>query len=367
MAELTNKSSFILAPLTFLVAITTFISALAPYANPQEFWMIAVLGLGFYYAYVANFIMLVIGLIKRKKIAFVSLIPFIAGLNTALGFLTYNSNSSIENLNTEKNINVMTYNVRIFDLYNWSKNEETRSKIFKFFEKETPDILCLQEFHTSTNAPFHNLDTLQQILKAKNAHILLPVFLYGTDYWGVTTYTKYPIIKKHTVFADKNSANGCIATDILVGNDTIRIYNAHLQSIRFTTSDYSYVNDIANKNSEEQFTGVKGIVKRLKKAFIIRSIQANLIAEHIKQCPYKIILCGDFNDTPASYTYRTICSSLDDAFRNKGSGFSSTYIGIFPAFRIDYILHSTDFKTLNYKIQTEKLSDHYAVKTTIGR
>ncbi len=366
MTEVKKRKSFFLAPVTFFIAALCFISSLSPFVSPATNWVIAVLGLGFYYAYVTNFIFLLLWLFRRRKFLIVPLIPFITGFYTALGFWSFGFEAGEKNKDEKNKLEIMTYNVRIFDLYNWTHNEKTRAKIFKFFQKENPDVLCMQEFHTSTNPPFQNLDTLQGLLKAKNIHLLLPIYLYGTDYWGLATFSSYPIVKKHTVFADNNSANGCIATDIKIGNDTIRIYNVHLQSIRFTPSDYKYVQNISEENSNEQYIGMKGILKRLKKAFLIRAAQADLIAEHIRLCPHKVIVCGDFNDTPSSYTYHKIASSLQDAFINKGSGFSSTYIGVFPAFRIDYLLHSKNLNTIRYQLQDEKLSDHYAVKAVIG-
>lgn len=111
----------------------------------------------------------------------------------------------------------------------------------------------------------------------------------------------------------------------------------------------------------------KNIMRRLKRAFVKRATQSDIIAAHIESCKYKIILCGDFNDTPASYVYHTVRGNLKDAFIESGSGFEQTYAGKFPRFRIDYILHSPDFESKNYHHLSETLTDHYPIMTFLSK
>ena len=137
----------------------------------------------------------------------------------------------------------------------------------------------------------------------------------------------------------------------------------HLQSIAFIKEDYKFIEAIQNNKETENIEPSKNIIKRLKRAFIKRSSQANLIAAHIEDCDYPVIVCGDFNDTPNSYCYKTISNKLNDAFVSSGNGFGRTYTGIFPSFRIDYILYSNAFKSYKYKTIQKKFSDHYPVST----
>ena len=73
-----------------------------------------------------------------------------------------------------------------------------------------------------------------------------------------------------------------------------------------------------------------------------------------------------FNDTPASYVYHTIRGDLKDAFIESGSGFEQSYAGKFPQFRIDYILHSSEFKSKNYHHLSETITDHYPIVSYIS-
>ena len=148
-----------------------------------------------------------------------------------------------------------------------------------------------------------------------------------------------------------------------MGNDTVRIYNMHLQSIAFAPNDYKYIEDLQSDVENEDIERSKNILRRLKLAFIKRAKQSELISASISSCHFPIIVCGDFNDTPASYTYHTISQNLNDAFVESGNGLGRSYVGKFPSFRIDYILHSDKFKAHNFKTIREELSDHFPVVT----
>jgi endonuclease/exonuclease/phosphatase family metal-dependent hydrolase len=360
-----KKRNIIFSGFALAVSSLTFLSSLAPYISPQTFWIIAILGLGFYYLYIINFIFLAWCIVRIKKTFFISLVPFLTGLPVLLHIIAFNFSSPQKTSEKNNSIKVITYNVHIFDLYNWRHNAESRLKFFDFFTKENPDILCMQEFYTSTNAGYRNLDTLKQFLHCKNVHALLPIFIYGTDYFGIATLSRFPILKKEIIFSDPKSANGGISSDVLIGNDTVRIYNLHMQSIRFKNEDYKYVKNISAAHEDKPVQGLLGIVKRLHKAFIKRAKQADLVAESIRQCPYPVIVCGDFNDSPSSNTYHTISNSLSDSFLENSRGAGSTYNGIFPAFRIDYILHSNKISSSNYKKHHFTLSDHFPIATEL--
>jgi endonuclease/exonuclease/phosphatase family metal-dependent hydrolase len=91
------------------------------------------------------------------------------------------------------------------------------------------------------------------------------------------------------------------------------------------------------------------------------------LKEHIDACRYPLIVCGDFNDTPISYTYNTISSKLNDAFVAAGQGISNTYRGKLPPYRIDYILYSNEFDAVSYERHRAEYSDHFPVSAVLKR
>jgi endonuclease/exonuclease/phosphatase family metal-dependent hydrolase len=117
----------------------------------------------------------------------------------------------------------------------------------------------------------------------------------------------------------------------------------------------------SDKDINDEIEKSKNILRRLKRAFVKRSTQVEIVKAHMKNCKYKIILCGDFNDTAASYAYETISEDLNDCFLEKGAGIGRTYAGKWPQFRIDFIFHSPTLKCLKFKKGNETITDHYPI------
>ncbi|HWY12591.1 MAG TPA: endonuclease/exonuclease/phosphatase family protein, partial [Bacteroidia bacterium] len=218
-------------------------------------------------------------------------------------------------------------------------------------------------FYTSSRPEgLNNIDTVLSVINTKYYHTEYTTTREKQDYFGIATFSKYPIINKGKIVFNTRSNNICIYTDVLIEKDTVRVYNMHLQSISFTIKDYAFVDDLQDgDDAKDELENSKNILRRLKRAFVKRAEQAEKVSVSIKNCRYKIILCGDFNDTPASYAYNSISNNLKDAFIEKGNGFGRTYVGKFPSFRIDYILHSKDIKCTKFSRSEETFTDHYPI------
>jgi endonuclease/exonuclease/phosphatase family metal-dependent hydrolase len=347
--------------LNHIAVVALLASYLAPYVSPENFWMLAFFGLAYPFILVLNIIFVFYWLLLYKRKVYYSLLAILIGI----GQLTNNVQLSRKSTpdKSKKNIKVMSYNVKVFDLYNWTHNTETRSGIFDLIADESPDIMCFQEFFSRDSSKFNNLDTLLKFQKAKYSQVEYTSHARLNQHFGIATFSSYPIITEGKIYFDKHSNNICIYSDLLVATDTIRVYNMHLQSIAFIKEDYKYIEAVQNNEETENLEPSKNILKRLKRAFVKRSKQADLIAEHIAACKYPVIVCGDFNDTPNSYCYKAISNNLSDAFVKSGNGFGRSYTGIFPSFRIDYILYSKQFKSYQFRTIREELSDHYPVCT----
>jgi endonuclease/exonuclease/phosphatase family metal-dependent hydrolase len=256
----------------------------------------------------------------------------------------------------------------LFDLYNWSKNSQSRKNILSSLQELNPDILCLQEFYNSdAKNDFHNIDTILSSFSTKYYHVEYTVTKYKTNHWGIATFSKYPIVNKGKIIFNTYTNNICIYSDILINGDTVRVYNLHLQSISFTKDEYKFVVDVTEGDeAKDEIAFSKSIVKRLRTAFIRRAGQAEKVVASINSCRYPVILCGDFNDTPASYTYRLLSEKLKDSFIEKGTGFGKTYAGKFPQFRIDYILHSKEMKCNSFFRSNETYTDHYPITSYLS-
>ena len=152
-----------------------------------------------------------------------------------------------------------------------------------------------------------------------------------------------------------------IYTDMIINSDTVRVYNCHLQSYRLKTAEINRIDSLNFDNNSESKAKLKALAQKFKDAVIKRAEQAATLREHLNQCKYPVIVCGDFNDTPVSFTYRTVRGDLKDSFTESGKGTANTYNGKLPSFRIDYILYSPKFTSCNFEVSTLNHSDHYPV------
>lgn len=299
--------------------------------------------------------------------------------NFIIILVTYTTFSSIFSIglfirskpDNTKNITfkLMSWNVRLFDVYNWSNSEKTKSKIFDLLDEQSPDIICFQEFYYDgkkrAEDRFITKDKIKEILKTPYVHEVYTDTARKRHYFGTALFSKYPIVYEGKIKFESAPSNVCQYTDIQMPNqDTIRIYNVHLASIRLTYSDYQFLDNIDNETDTIDLEeGSKSIFSRMKKAYLARATQVELIKEHISRSPHPVILCGDFNDPSFSYTYKTLTEHLSDAFIQSGFFLGPTYANYIPVFRIDYVLYDHYFCPSSFETIYKKYSDHYPVTT----
>ncbi len=344
-----------------------FLSYIAPYVSPAKSWFMAFIGLSYPFILITNFGFILYWILRLRYHFLISLIAILIGYNQFGNLFQFNTN--VRKLpENETLIKVLSYNVRVFDLYNYGPNWEhrftNRNHIFEFLKENDFDIIMFQEYVHDKSGAFKTQDTLKTFLKANNFHAEFTRNSRNINFFGLATFTKYPIINKGKILFSTHGGNLCIYTDVLINNDTVRIYNLHLESIGLGSEDHIFVENMMNivpaENEDFRIAG-RRILSRMKVAFGRRSLQAEKLAGHIAECPYPIILGGDFNDTPSSYVYRQFRRLLNDSFTKKGRGVGQTYVGMMPGFRIDYIMHSRDFETLQFHTGTEEYSDHYPI------
>ncbi len=321
--------------------------------SPDKIPFLALFGLFFPFFILINFFFLILRIYKKKAHFLISFFALLLGINHIGDFYGFN-NKDIES-SSENTLKVMSYNVRMFDLYKWSGEENTGDNILEIIIEENADIICLQEFYSNRK---HNWqDKIIHILRTKD---FIVSSKKGSSYSGNAIFSRYPIIKHG--YVDLGSVKQkCLFADVVKGNDTIRVYSIHLASIHLSGDDYDFIENLNFDNKDENIEGVKGIGSKLLQAYENRSREVDKIAPHIAESPYKTIVCGDFNDTPISYTYRKIKGNNKDAFIEAGFGIGNTYAGNLPFFRIDYIMHSQELTTIKFNRIKQEYSDHYPI------
>ncbi len=317
-----------------LVATMLLLSYILPFFPPKTFAILSVLSLGVPFIILTNVLFFIYWLIKLKKQLILSLLVLIIGYFT-LGSLYKFSSSDGDSESTD--LSVMNYNVRLFNLYQWIPEKGIESKMVDFIKTKSPDVLSIQEYH-----PHKNIDL--SFFKYKFEKLSGNKVKYGQ-----AIFSQYPIINSGSV-EFPNTSNNAIFVDIVKNQDTLRVYNVHLQSLHIDAN----VEKLKQEDSDR-------LLKRVEQTFKMQQNQAELFIKHKEESPFKMIICGDFNNTAFSYVYKEIKGNLEDAFKIAGNGFGRTYDFKFFPVRIDFIFANKEFEITEFKTFDNKYSDHYPV------
>lgn len=327
------------------------------------------------FAVTANIIFVFIWLLSKKKMyALYSIVILLFSWNiTSSVFgvqLLTNTFESTEN----EGVKVMTWNVHMFDLGEWTKDKTTFAKILNFIESENPDILCLQEYYRDQKdytAPYagairkmgygyESFMVNSQWNKSKmtinaNADDVLDV--------GTVIYSKFPIKNKIYKKLSGKGQGMHIVTIELENGKKFDLTTLHLTSFQINENDIELIDSIKSSGVQvEQKVASKNIARKLITASSVRAKVANEISNHLDQLENPLLICGDFNDMPGSYVYTTIKGGLQDAFIAKGFGIGNTYQKILPILRIDYLFYDKSlFEAASFKKSDIGLSDHYPI------
>jgi endonuclease/exonuclease/phosphatase family metal-dependent hydrolase len=361
--------------LNLLAVIALLCSYAASYISPAQYWIFAFFGLAYPYLVLLNLVFIILWLLLWNRFIWISVVVILLGYNHLFSMIQFRKSKP---LTASGSIKILSYNVHsLYEMH--QPNERNRvtgrmlSKVTDFLVQQNPDILCMQEFFLRCE---DSMKVLQKFTKGLHSpHYFMKNYLEIQDkrkIFAIATFSRYPIARiGHLRTNNKNIF--AIFTDLAMGKDTVRVYNIHLESIRFGKSDYTFYSQLTDqfKEPDDNFnlrTGIFDIFSKLRKAFIIRAEQVDVLKMNIRHSPYPVVICGDFNDTPASYTYHEMTTGFHDSFCTAGSGFlGSTYAGNFPSFRIDYILYDNSFTASNYSKNSITLSDHYPVQVFLNR
>ena len=351
--------------LNYLFGLALVLAYLSSYVNPEQFVFIAFFGLAYPVLLLANILFLLYWLVLGKRYFILPLLLILLGWNHAQRHYQFRGETLD---NTDKySVKVLSYNVKNLSNNNQGvENKLLRDSIFQFLGKERPQILCMQEFLIPSKNFSQGLNNLKEETTLPNVYY----DNYGLETQeidGLILLSRYPIINKGSV-AIEDDFIFSIFVDLIIKEDTIRVYNTHYESIRFRNEDYKFVSGLTeNGLGEQKFSeGSINIMKKLARAFRKRGMQVEILEKHMQLSPYPIILCGDFNDTPSSYVYRTTSGDLKDAFIESGKGYNNTYAGQLPPLRIDYILCDPQMDIYDYSTHYDfQKSDHYPISCII--
>lgn len=350
MAALRFFFYLLMKPAALSFALLGLAGILTPYMDPVVWWVPAFAGLFMPLIILTNiFLLLFWGFHKKWWVIF----PLVTILGNYNYFSTTFQWPGKESPFPDEApiLTIGSYNVEGFY---WIAKNKVQKPIIHFVEKYGIDILCFQEHCEESR-----IDSVT--FKERIGLPFRRVFFNRHTDWanfGISIYSRYPILRSGEI--DFQSQKNCsMWADILIGRDTVRIINNHLQTTDVNPNRAKYNAYRSVKNWSGQARTLVDILEQLKDNFQIRAKQAVQVRAVIDTTRYPVIVCGDFNDTPISFTYNHIKGNrLQDGFENCGKGYGHTFNGIKSLLRIDFIAYDTLFTGINYQSPHLPWSDH---------
>lgn len=338
--NLFDKGIFIL---NSLAAVALLLSYLLPHIPPKSFPLLSVLSLGVPVLIILNIIFLLYWAFRLKRQFLLSLIILLIGYKYVTGFVRFSESKKDEK--AQADFSIMSYNVRMFNAYNWTDRKGIPEDITSFVREKDPDIVCMQEFY-------------------KKATDLIKIYPYNyielkgkASEFGSAIFSKYPIINKHSLNFPQDGNNNAIYADVVINDDTLRVFNVHFQSLNIKPE----INDLKQEDS-------KKLLGRIGYGFSLQQEQLEMLIPEIKNSPYQKMVTGDFNNTSFSYIYDQLKkeNNFKDAFLQAGSGFGQSFKLTYFPLRIDFMLLEQQMTVDEFNRYEVDYSDHYPIMSRIS-
>ena len=333
--------------LNVAVIVGTILSYLSPIVPPHKTTLFAIFGLAFPWLFFTNVMFILFWALNKPRYTLLSILTLLIGFNNVDKF--FGTHGIQDNRPNKKEIQVATFNMQVSkDIIHIKDKEEQgqKTKEYKAFLRtfKDVDVFCGQEMGFTSNK------LIQETLSFKDSHRI--------EEKSTAIYSKYPIVNRGEIDFGTN-VNSCVWADIQFKEELVRVYSAHLQSNRISGVESEIIE--AGKWERQTFIGLMDMFGKYQKYATARAAQAAKIRQHAASITHPFIICGDFNDPPQSHVYHVIAKGLNDSFRCAGSGIGTSFNGVIPALRIDYILSDPVFDIYTHNILKKGHSDHYPI------
>jgi len=341
------------------------ICAYGAYVNPINMRHVALFTVTTPLAIIANIFFVFFWLFTKRKLRFLlSLITLAACYKIIMMIFGFNYFGQNDMQKAPGRIRIVTWNAHGMGVFNVPHSKSFDNRLIDFIQETNADILCLPEYHvpkTDVMKPFARkiiANNQYMDFRFKDDNTLGTTIFLGTAVFSKYTFKNYVA---HRLAEYTYLLQGDVD---LPGGQTVRMFFVHLSTFGFSDDDKAYI-EYVKKHSSFMGKGLgysRSFLWKFNYAFARRASEVDKAASIIAQSPYPIVLCGDFNDLPGSYTYTKLRGNLSDAFLEKGKGFGRTYNEIFPTLRIDHMFYDPKaLKPVGYSCSRTSLSDHNPV------
>lgn len=341
------------------VVLLLWLSVGVTYLSPAEFPKLSLLSLAFPVFLLTTVTFVIFWLIFKAKRVWIPLVGIAACFSFVRDYCPFNLPSDP----TEPQLSVITFNTHGFGGKD-AVDDDGNNMVVKYLAECDKDIICLQETYVMAQ-----VNALTDSLEPRGYQ--------QAKYKGLTLFSRLPIIESEELVYPTLNNSGFFAK-LLWDKDTILLINNHFESNHFSPEVRQKYVDVleqtANPNrsrtvADSMINDVKPLVRLMAEAAPMRAAQADIIDSIVAEwLPRPIILCGDFNDTPVSYTHRVLTRNLTSAFRESGNGLGLTFRERGFPVRIDHILFSNQhWRSHSTRVDGDmNLSDHRPISTILS-
>ena len=347
------------------IAILFLLGCYASWFNATTYWYLGLLTLASLYFLLLLIIFIVFWLFAKPKFIFISIITIAVAWNPLGQIIRINQSEEFKIAKLPNSLRVMNWNIEHFNILEHKTHPEKKQEMLDLINKYSPDVACFQEM---VGGDFDSTAINYVPRIAKELNFKYYYYSYdkrddfdGKHHYGIITFSRFPIIQKYTYGPPELNYNSIFQSiDVAKNDDTFRVFNIHLQSLKFSDVSRQYIDDPTLKGRID-IEKSKNIISKFKTGFAKRKLQSERVKKSMNESPYKVIVCGDFNDVPNSYAYNTIGKGLKNAYAEKGSGIGRTFASISPTLRIDNIFVDKKLQVEQFARVKKKLSDHFPI------
>lgn len=334
-----------------LMALFGYAGQVSPVAHPR----LAALTLAFPFFFVADVAFIVVWLCVCRRW---TLLP-IAGLFVCASPVRHYLPINLGGGDKEEAIKIVSYNIGGLTEGGDENMMANGEEIIDYLVASDADIICLQEMNLGEMR-----ERLTDTLRTRLPYSDVQVKVGGTD--ALAVYSRYPILRKQTIdYESVGNVSAAFTLDI-DGEETV-IVNNHLETNSLSLNDRANFKEIVQGETPTRVAKDEGryLLDKVARAGAIRAPQAEAVAHFVDDQLSRrraVIVCGDFNDNPLSYTVREIGQQLTDCYVAKGFGPGWSYHKNAMYVRIDHLFCSEEWEPVDAKVDGKiAASDHYPV------